>query len=278
VTAQTRCAHIDSSSNGAVLELAMPVLGTTALDARGDWTAVACPPPFRLAGCACFSENGNCFGAKFSAPPSGSCSGVTDVCNVSQQLPAVVWRGGAEAHAMCLWWGAETHVIGRGTRPAACVADSAAPDKAWLPRSWREELRVESDSGNKGRRKRVWDDEDDLDHEDGDGFGAGFAVGLLVACLIGMCCMVLSLYMRARQRAQLGGAPVMPTIAPPTRTHVQPTAAVGYSAPVHMAPASVGGYTAPVMTSTASDSAPLVLSDSAACNAFHADTTIGSRV
>jgi hypothetical protein len=250
------------------------------------------------------------FGAKFSAPPSGSGGGVTDVCNVSQQLPAVVWRGGAEAHAMCLWWGAETHVIGRGTRPAACVADSAAPDKAWLPRSWREELRVESDSGNKGRRKRVWDDEDDLDHEDGDGFGAcvplcrepcavdareasmsqrtcrvchavarrGFAVGLLVACLIGMCCMVLSLYMRARQRAQLGGAPVMPTIAPPTRTHVQPTAAVGYSAPVHMAPASVGGYTAPVMTSTASDSAPLVLSDSAACNAFHADTTIGSRV
>ena len=322
-SAQARCARISptelslpaSIDSSSLTQLSLPAMASTALGGSGAWTAAACPSPFRLSGCGCFSEAGNCLGAQFAQAPleaggdaggdAGGGAAVVEVCNVSQAVPPAYWRAGAEAHAMCLWIGPEASMLspvsGGATTCSEDSGDHSLPDKAWLPRNWRDRLRVSADSGRDARGRRYGSGSSG-------GFGMGFFSALLVVSLFGSIWCLISLIFKARRRAALGGAPTMrpatrapvspatwPVMTPPTVTstgggytgggYTAPalpvaTAVVDSSVPVATAVVPVASPMPAARTAARADaSAPLVLSDSAQANAFHADVgSGGSRV
>ena len=163
--AQARCTKIDApdarttmnaftpsgiaaaAAASATVRLSLPVMGNTAINGNFRWTAATCPNPFRLTSCSCFSEFGNCLGARFTTarlPPGqgeggmaavggGGSAGYADVCNATQVLPESWWRAGAEAHALCVWIGAQDLVMGLHAQPAQCpdgTGPSTMPDKS----------------------------------------------------------------------------------------------------------------------------------------------------
>ena len=101
--------------------ISVPVMASTALDdvQHGrKWTAVRCPSPFTLAGCSCFSDAGTCRGATIERAAGGA-----DACNVSHVVPRTYWSGGAEAHAMCVWIGMQSSVLGTEIGEPKCAHD-----------------------------------------------------------------------------------------------------------------------------------------------------------
>lgn len=265
--AQARCATLTASgkSDGGTY-VSLPIMARTEIGGSGGglWTTATCPAPFRMAGCSCFSENNNCVGATILSDGAHH----VDTCNATHRMPLTWWRAGGEAHALCLWLGDESQLLGPSTRGDACSEPAGdagpghIPDKAWLPPDWRSKLRVSSTSGGtdgSGRRAKAYSQGI---------LGAGFMLGALFAfslvCVYCTCACVLN----ARKQRELGGAPTMPTGGPVRAGDVvvvSNTAGPGYTAPVvpvvpvATAVPSVGGGM----------SAPLVLADSA---------QVGSRV
>lgn len=325
VTAQARCASDEAfvptttvqgvavGGDAGMRAYALPLIARTAIGGTGLWTAAACPPPFRLAGCACYSENQNCRGVAFShaAPPpasaasaaggvaavgGGAAAGSIDVCNVSQIVPDAWWRMGAEAHAMCIWSGRPEQLIGLGAEPAACpehAGPSEMSDKSWLPPDWREKMRVRSaPSSSSARRSPAWGGRGSGSTG---GFGPGFFAGVLAVTMVLTGAVLLRSVLTNRRRRQLGGAPTMHvaqrvTIHPtgtPTGTCVAGGGLTSTTMAAPIPPSGGGGggggagggsYTAPTLpiASAIPISTPLITSDAAA--AVHAEAAAGSRV
>ena len=319
-TAQARCVSESAFALSFVGNQAgqrtysLPVIGHTRVGGNGLWSAASCPQPFRLSGCGCYSENENCRSAAFSRAEldplaaaaggaglaAGSATGGIgdvggggasghigpDVCNVSTVVPEAYWRLGGEAHAMCVWVGAPTDLLGLDQAPASCPAGAgptSMSDKAWLPADWRELMKVDKDAGNEARSA--------YKPRGGKDFGAGFFTGVACLAFVLTTLVLFRAVLRARKRRALGGAPGMQpaqrVVIQPVGGAVQPAEAVPVARAVaqQAQPAvGAGGYTAPMLPPLASASpmmsAPLVGSDSAATPDMRAieQPTAGSRV
>lgn len=262
--AEARCGLLESRQEGA-RTLSLPVMATTDIDSNGRWTAAACPPPFVLSACGCFSEHGNCLGAGVTrVRPDPAAETLVDVCNVTQTVPKAWWRAGAEAHALCFWFGEASELLAVDRASTACATapatgSHALPDKAWLPERWREQLRVSEDAGSSADRQSF------ATRQRRTELGSGFVLGVLFCATLALTAAVVFTCVRMRKRARLGGAPTM--LAPVAL--VMPSGATPTAQPAGRAVGGVSaaaptlGYAAPNVPMNA----PLVASDSAQVNA-----------
>ena len=134
--AQALCATLDVTSEYVVSQ---PVIAATSFQAsaKATSTVVRCPYPFMLAGCSCFSEHGNCRGAAVEHIDHIGAPGIPahsdEVCNATHIRPNLWWTFGAEAHAICIWRGPASSLLGHGDTAGVCPTPAihSVADKAW---------------------------------------------------------------------------------------------------------------------------------------------------
>ncbi len=275
VVAQALCAAVPPPSPTGSLFLAQPI--ETPLSTE-PFSIARCPAPFSVAGCSCYSEAGSCRGTSFDRFDPAADAHAEDVCNVTQGTPRAQHyacaASGAEAHAMCVWQGAASALLGADLTQGTCESRGNIVDKAWLPPDWRQRVGVSDDAGN-GRMREFATKQAD--------FSSGLLYGMMImflSCAIaGLFAALIVVSARQRRVRNMGGAPTM-SHARHVVGDVVPIGERGAAVhPYSSPPSGSSAYVAPVPTPIVSSpavpiatpvsssrqaTAPLMLSDSAA--------------